>query len=624
MDPSGIDPFLSTNSASSVFREDYLNSSPSFVDWFFNASISNGTGNNMSSSSSASSSSSQAIPQCPGPEMPRGAWEQAFYIFIYGLVSVSAIAGNAIVCFIVASFERMRKTENFFIFNLALTDMVMAFLCVPFSFVPTLIIGSYPFGLFMCKVMNYSQVVTVLVSSWTLVAISIERYFGVVFPFRPKMRRRKAVTVMCLTWVVALAVALPTVLFQVVVEHKANHHCVEKWPEWLAETSDDRNHISYVYGMILMTLQYFLPVGILTFTYSTIAVHIWRSKTPGAAMKDRDKKIKSEKMRMTKMMVVVVLLYIISWLPLNAYNVIADQYPAVSCCVYIHYIWFACHWLAMSHATLNPIIYFWMNSKFRSGFLYTLNFVCCCRRQTDEWLVERKLIGGYTQSTKKFSQVFNRDDSAPNGYSKTGTVLRKVDSNGRSVKEPKGRSVKELNGRSVKEPNGRSVQEPNGRSVKELNGRSVQEFNGRSVQEPNGRPVKELNVQGRAGSPHSTEIAIGRMSSLGNRNSGEKKVFEAEATPLMARETQQVALPMTSESDASVSPTSTLTDRKKIRVDRPPTGLSVTVRTDRSSTIQTDRQDSGPPSIISTNPSFEVTVDPPLSGMTEENPNRSP
>jgi hypothetical protein len=52
---------------------------------------------------------------CQPPE-----YEQGLIIVVYGLVSIGAIAGNAIVCFIVASFERMRKTENFFIFNLAL------------------------------------------------------------------------------------------------------------------------------------------------------------------------------------------------------------------------------------------------------------------------------------------------------------------------------------------------------------------------------------------------------------------------------------------------------------------------------------------------------------------------
>lgn len=39
------------------------------------------------------------------------------------------------------------------------------------------------------------------------------------------------------------------------------------------------------------------------------------------------------------------------------------------------YVWFATHWLAMSHTCYNPIIYCWMNSRFRAGFCTALGRV---------------------------------------------------------------------------------------------------------------------------------------------------------------------------------------------------------------------------------------------------------
>lgn len=49
----------------------------------------------------------------------------------------------------------------------------------------------------------------------------------------------------------------------------------------------------------------------------------------------------------------------------------------------IIYVWFIFHWLAMSHCCYNPIIYCYMNARFRIGFLQILYFVpgirrCCC------------------------------------------------------------------------------------------------------------------------------------------------------------------------------------------------------------------------------------------------------
>ena len=45
----------------------------------------------------------------------------------------------------------------------------------------------------------------------------------------------------------------------------------------------------------------------------------------------------------------------------------------------IPYVYLACHWLAMSHCCANPLIYCWMNSRFRQGFRQALGRLCCGR-----------------------------------------------------------------------------------------------------------------------------------------------------------------------------------------------------------------------------------------------------
>lgn len=44
------------------------------------------------------------------------------------------------------------------------------------------------------------------------------------------------------------------------------------------------------------------------------------------------------------------------------------------------YLWFAFHWLAMSHSCYNPVIYCWMNTRFRAGFCTAFGRVPCVRR----------------------------------------------------------------------------------------------------------------------------------------------------------------------------------------------------------------------------------------------------
>ena len=69
------------------------------------------------------------------------------------------------------------------------------------------------------------------------------------------------------------------------------------------------------------------------------------------------------------------------------------------------HVWFICHWLAMSHACYNPLILFWMNTKFREGYLLALyRLLPCCRSRVSQSLLQlRQTAGlqrGYTSSTR--------------------------------------------------------------------------------------------------------------------------------------------------------------------------------------------------------------------------------
>lgn len=113
--------------------------------------------------------------------------------------------------------------------------------------------------------------------------------------------------------------------------------------------------------------------------------------------------------QMIKMMVTVVIVFTICWLPFNFLMVRRGTVPLPARITALHlasvssrsqlmklpsswdllpYFWFAFHWLAMSHSCYNPIIYCYMNARFRSGFILVLHGVpglqqlCCCIRHT--------------------------------------------------------------------------------------------------------------------------------------------------------------------------------------------------------------------------------------------------
>lgn len=129
--------------------------------------------------------------------------------FLYSAVFIVALLGNGLVCFVVHTTPRMKTVTNFFIVNLAVGDILMTLFCVPFSFVPMLVLRYWPFGEVMCKVVNYSQAVSVFVSAYTLLAISIDRYMAIMHPLKPRLGRAAAKLTVAAVWTGALATAAP-------------------------------------------------------------------------------------------------------------------------------------------------------------------------------------------------------------------------------------------------------------------------------------------------------------------------------------------------------------------------------------------------------------------------------
>jgi RYamide receptor len=128
---------------------------------------------------------------------------------MYSLVFIVALLGNGLVCFVVQSSPRMKTVTNYFIVNLAVGDILMTLFCIPFSFISVLVLRYWPFGGVMCKIVNYSQAVSVFVSAYTLLAISIDRYMVIMHPLRPRLGKTAAKLVVAGVWGGALATAAP-------------------------------------------------------------------------------------------------------------------------------------------------------------------------------------------------------------------------------------------------------------------------------------------------------------------------------------------------------------------------------------------------------------------------------
>ncbi|KAI8517055.1 G-protein coupled receptor [Branchiostoma belcheri] len=64
------------------------------------------------------------------------------YILVYSLVFILCVLGNLAVCWVVAKTRQLHTATFYFIFNLAVADLLVALFCMPFTLVAHILVVS--------------------------------------------------------------------------------------------------------------------------------------------------------------------------------------------------------------------------------------------------------------------------------------------------------------------------------------------------------------------------------------------------------------------------------------------------------------------------------------------------
>ncbi|XP_067124829.1 orexin receptor type 2-like [Centruroides vittatus] len=325
----------------------------------------------------------------------------AFHIIVF----IVGLIGNALVCISVYRNHSMRTVTNYFIVNLAVADFLVILICLP----PTVlwdVTETWFFGRVMCKLVLYLQSVSVSVSVLTLAFISIDRWYAICYPLRFKSTASRAKISIAVIWLLSTLIILPEAIVLDIrpftnlrVETLYLTDCGYTWSE------EDTTK----YQLFILLILYVIPFFLMSLAYYQIAKVLWNKNIPGSvhntkrnAKLQRFKQNVIEKktcrngaIRFTqvnqncavqirsrrkaaKMLIAVVVMFGACYLPVHLLNTLRyttglPQNHATTVASLVS------HWLCYANSAINPIIYNFMNGKFRKEFRNS--FTSNCFRQ---------------------------------------------------------------------------------------------------------------------------------------------------------------------------------------------------------------------------------------------------
>ncbi|XP_011177813.2 tachykinin-like peptides receptor 86C isoform X2 [Zeugodacus cucurbitae] len=287
----------------------------------------------------------------------------------YAIIFVAGVLGNLITCIVISRNKFMHTATNFYLFNLAVSDLMLLLSGAPQDVYSYWYPNAFPFGDVICILGSVLAETASNATVLTITAFTVERYIAICHPFRQHTMSKlsRAIKFIFAIWVTALLLALPQAMqFSVVSEQGGTsctigNHFVE--------------HVFAVSGFIFFGG----PMTAICVLYVLIGIKLKRSRLL-QAMPRRSLDVHrgiSAQSRVIRMLVAVAVAFFLCWAPFHAQRLMAvygssaniesqlfkDVFEAVDLISGVLYYLSTC---------INPLLYNIMSHKFRDAFKVTL------------------------------------------------------------------------------------------------------------------------------------------------------------------------------------------------------------------------------------------------------------
>ncbi|KAM5168943.1 histamine H2 receptor [Callospermophilus lateralis] len=283
---------------------------------------------------------------------------------VLAVLILVTVAGNVVVCLAVGLNRRLRSLTNCFIVSLAVTDLLLGLLVLPFSAIYQLSCR-WTFGRVFCDVYTSLDVMLCTASILNLFMISLDRYCAVTDPLRyPVMVTPARVAIsLVFIWVISITLSFLSIHLGWNSRGEASK----------GNDTARRCHVQVneVYGLVDGLVTFYLPLLVMCVTYYRI-FKIAREQARRINHMSSCRAATIREHKATVALAVVLGAFIICWFPyftvfvyrgLKGDDAVNEVFEAVVL------------WLGYANSALNPILYAALNRDFRTAYQQLF----CCR-----------------------------------------------------------------------------------------------------------------------------------------------------------------------------------------------------------------------------------------------------
>ena len=308
---------------------------------------------------------------CTAPEPTR-----ATQIITSSVLMVWAFIGNLTVIATFCQKRIVRSTTNHFIANMALSDLIIAVICMPveisFTYHGGWVIDGVAGDLF-CKVSSMAWLLSIIVSMLTMIAVAVDRFYAMAFPMRRGLISVTVCRVMILaSWVIAIALNFIFLYACKVISHNDKLFCVLQF-----ETPSETYRIRQLTWVVFFCFST-ISAAILIILSSLTIKFLYKQQTVLVLADEVMRQRHERNRKISTMLVIVIFCFCLVWAPFNIGTLISLLNPERMFTCF--FLWFGMWSFPSFYSAINPVIYGIFNKNYRKGFKEIILYLLTCNR----------------------------------------------------------------------------------------------------------------------------------------------------------------------------------------------------------------------------------------------------